>query len=207
MSSNNNKVNYKSGKIMLFSTVLSFILIVLDQITKYLVAVNLKGQPSFSLIDGVFEFKYLENQSAAFSLDLVSIIHRIFRFSYFENNPSAFLMCKMIFFVVITLVVLIAIVILYSRIPWNRHYMFMNLILIGFFCGALGNLIDRIVHNYVIDFFYFSLINFPIFNVADIYVTVAAIALIIAVFFIYKDEDYNVIFPSKSKQANEQKEK
>ncbi len=51
------------------------------------------------------------------------------------------------------------------------------------FCGALGNLIDRIVHNYVIDFFYFSLINFPIFNVADIYVTVAAIALIIAVFF------------------------
>ena len=57
MSSNNNKVNYKSGKIMLFSTVLSFILIVLDQITKYLVAVNLKGQPSFSLIDGVFEFK------------------------------------------------------------------------------------------------------------------------------------------------------
>ena len=190
MSSNNNKVNYKSGKIMLFSTVLSFILIGLDQITKYLVAVNLKGQPSFSLIDGVFEFKYLENQSAAFSLDLVSIIQRIFRFSYFENNPSAFV-----------------IVILYRRIPWNRHYMFMNLILIGFFCGALGNLIDRIVHNYVIDFFYFSLINFPIFNVADIYVTVAAIALIIAVFFIYKDEDYNVIFPSKSKQANEQKEK
>ena len=207
MSSNNNKVNYKSGKTMLFSTVLSFILIGLDQITKYLVAVNLKGQPSFSLIDGVFEFKYLENQSAAFSLDLVSIIQRIFRFSYFENNPSAFLMCKMIFFVVITLVVLIVIVILYRRIPWNRHYMFMNLILIGFFCGALGNLIDRIVHNYVIDFFYFSLINFPIFNVADIYVTVAAIALIIAVFFIYKDEDYNVIFPSKSKQANEQKEK
>ena len=117
MSSNNNKVNYKSGKIMLFSTVLSFILIVLDQITKYLAAVNLKGQPSFSLIDGVFEFKYLENQSAAFSLDLVSIIQRIFRFSYFENNPSAFLMCKMIFFVVITLVVLIVIVILYRRIP------------------------------------------------------------------------------------------
>ena len=68
-------------------------------------------------------------------------------------------------------------------------------------------MIDRVVHQYVIDFFYFSLINFPIFNVADIYVTVAAIALIIAVFFIYKDEDYNVIFPSKSKQANEQKEK
>lgn len=205
--SSNNKANYKSGKIMLFSTVLSFILIILDQITKYLAAVNLKDQPSFSLIDGVFELKYLENQSAAFSLDLVSILQRIFHFSYFEDHPSAFLMCKMIFFVVITLLVLIVIAIIYHRIPWNRHYMFMNLILIGFFCGALGNLIDRIVHNYVIDFFYFSLINFPIFNVADIYVTVAAIALIVAVFFVYKDEDYDVIFQSKSKQANEQKEK
>ena len=174
---------------MLFSTVLSFILIILDQITKYLAAVNLKDQPSFSLIDGVFELKYLENQSAAFSLDLVSILQRIFHFSYFEDHPSAFLMCKMIFFVVITLLVLIVIAIIYRRIPWNRHYMFMNIILIGFFCGALGNLIDRIVHNYVIDFFYFSLINFPIFNVADIYVTVAAIALIVAVFFVYKDED------------------
>ena len=47
MSSNNNKVNYKSGKIMLFSTVLSFILIGLDQITKYLVAVNLKWPAIF----------------------------------------------------------------------------------------------------------------------------------------------------------------
>ena len=58
MSSNNNKVNYKSGKIMLFSTVLSFILIGLDQITKYLVAVNLKGQPSFSLIDGIIRLPF-----------------------------------------------------------------------------------------------------------------------------------------------------
>ena len=88
----NNKANYKSGKIMLFSTLLSFILIILDQITKYLAEVNLKDQPSFSLIDGVFELKYLENQSAAFSLHLVSILQRIFHFSYFEDNPSAFLM-------------------------------------------------------------------------------------------------------------------
>lgn len=199
----NNKANYKSGKIMLFSTLLSFILIILDQITKYLAEVNLKDQPSFSLIDGVFELKYLENQSAAFSLDLVSILQRIFHFSYFEDNPSAFLMCKMIFFVIITLLVLILIAIIYRRIPWNRHYMFVNFILIGFFCGAFGNLIDRIVHNYVIDFFYFSLINFPIFNVADIYVTCSAILLVVLILFLYKEQDLTELAQSLKLQKKE----
>ena len=50
---------------------------------------------------------------------------------------------------------------------------------------------------YLIDFFYFSLINFPIFNVADIYVTLSAIALILVIFFYYKEEDYAVFFSSK----------
>ena len=67
----------------------------------------------------------------------------------------------------------------------------------GFFAGAIGNLIDRMIHHYVIDFFYFSLINFPIFNVADIYVTLSAIALILVIFFYYKEEDYAVFFSSK----------
>ena len=43
--------------------------------------------------------------------------------------------------------------------------------------------------DYVVDFLYFSLINFPIFNVADIYVTLAAIWLVILMLFVYKDTD------------------
>ena len=48
---------------------------------------------------------------------------------------------------------------------------------------------DRIVLNYVVDFLYFKLIDFPIFNVADIYVTVATFLLAILVCFYYKEED------------------
>ena len=75
--------------------------------------------------------------------------------------------------------------------------MALNLIIISFAAGACGNLIDRFIHQYVVDFFDFTLIDFPIFNVADIYVTGAAIVLIIMVLFYYKDEDYEIIFPSK----------
>ena len=73
----------------------------------------------------------------------------------------------------------------------------MDIICILFFSGAIGNFIDRVIRNYVVDFFYFRLINFPIFNVADIYVTVAAFAMILLGIFYYKEEDYNKIFPGK----------
>ena len=59
--------------------------------------------------------------------------------------------------------------------------------------GGLGNLIDRVRLNYVVDFIYFSLIAFPVFNVADIYVTTSMILLFIAVLFYYKDEDFQFL--------------
>ena len=175
-------------------------LVILDQITKYLAVIKLRGQEPFVLIDGVFQLRYLENTSAAFSFDPVSLIHRIFHIAYFDANPGVFLACKMIFFVILTAVVLIFLAILYRRIPWNRHFLPLNLILLSLGAGAAGNLIDRIIRHYVVDFFDFNLINFPIFNVADIYVTVAEIALIIMVIFFFKEEDYEVIFPSDAKK-------
>ena len=54
----------------------------------------------------------------------------------------------------------------------------------------MGNLIDRIFLHYVRDFLYFVLIDFPIFNVADIYVTLSAVALIIMILFVYSDDDF-----------------
>ena len=187
----------KNKSIMLKSAVVSILLILFDQITKFMAATGLKNKPSFVIIDGVFELKYLENQSAAFSFDPISFIHKIFHITYFDIHPQAFLNCKMAFFIVLTIIVLILIAILYQRIPWNRHFLPLNVILMGFFAGAIGNVIDRMIHHYVIDFFYFSLINFPIFNVADIYVTLSAIALILVIFFYYKEEDYAVFFSSK----------
>ena len=54
--------------------------------------------------------------------------------------------------------------------------------------------IDRCLHGYVIDFFYFKWIDFPVFNVADIYVTVAAALLLISFTFYYKEEDIDLIY-------------
>jgi signal peptidase II len=190
----------KPTKTLFGSAAFALLLIALDQLTKALAVVNLKDQPAFSLIDGVFELRYLENQSAAFSIDPVSILHKIFHFSYFDANPAAFLKCKMAFFVILTVVVMVFLVVIYLRVPQNRRFLPLNLVMVALFAGAVGNLIDRVARSYVVDFFYFRLINFPVFNVADIYVTVAVIAMIFLFFFYYKEEDFETIFPSKKKE-------
>lgn len=69
----------------------------------------------------------------------------------------------------------------------------MRFIIVLLVSGAIGNFIDRCLNNYVIDFFYFKLIDFPVFNVADIYVTVAAILLILLFCFYYKEEDIDML--------------
>ena len=55
--------------------------------------------------------------------------------------------------------------------------------------GALGNIIDRIRFDYVVDFISFVLIHYPIFNVADCYIVVAAVMLFLLFMFVYKEED------------------
>lgn len=153
--------------------ILSIILIVIDQVTKLMAIHGLMNQQPFVIWDGVFELHYLENRGAAFGI----------------------LQGKKIFFVFFTLIVLCLIAYLYlKRIPDEKKFRPMDGICILFFAGALGNFIDRVFRNYVVDFFYFKLIDFPIFNVADIYVTVAAFAMIILGLFYYKEEDYNEIF-------------
>lgn len=193
-------MNRKSNKFMGLSFLTIVMLVVLDQLTKFLAVIKLKNSIPFVLLDGVFELKYLENQSAAFGVDVVSLFQRIFKIKYFIENPDAFLRTKMIFFVVVTIAVVVLLVILYKRIPSTKRFFWMNIMLIFFIAGAIGNLIDRIVNNYVVDFFYFKLINFPIFNVADIYVTVAAFAFIVLGIFYYKEEDFEVIFPKRDKK-------
>lgn len=73
-------------------------------------------------------------------------------------------------------------------------YLPLRVIAVLFLAGAAGNFIDRVRQGFVVDFFYFSLINFPIFNVADIYVTTATIALIVFILFYYKEADLERIF-------------
>lgn len=194
-------MNKKSKKQLLLSAICVGVLVVLDQITKYLAVIFLKGQAAIPIIKNVFELQYLENTSAAFGMDPVSLLHNIFHFEVFASDPEVFLSVRMGFFIAFTLVMIFLFAFLFAKIPNDRRYIFIDIILIFFTAGALGNFIDRIVQQYVIDFLYFKLIDFPIFNVADIYVTCAAFAMLFLGIFYYTDDDFEIIFPSlKSKE-------
>lgn len=157
------------------------LLILLDQVTKLLALQNLKGQNPVTLIPDVFQLLYVENRGAAFGI--------------LQNRQWVFL--------IITVIVLAALLWALPKIPQERHFLPLTLCLCFIGAGAVGNMIDRIFRGYVVDFFYFKLIDFPVFNVADIYVTTAAVILIVLIVFLYKEEDFDRIFPKKDKRGTE----
>lgn len=187
----------KTNKQFILSTVIVAVLVVIDQITKAMAVLFLKNKPAIPIIKDVFELKYLENTSAAFGMDPISLLHKVFQFEIFNTNPELYLNVRMGFFYLLTFVMIWLLGLLYLRIPNEKRFRYMDWIMIFMIAGAIGNLIDRVMQQYVVDFLYFKLINFPIFNVADIYVTCAAIALLILGLIYYKDEDIERIFPSK----------
>lgn len=192
-------MNLKSKKQILFSVIFVNVLIFLDQITKKIAEIYLKGRDSIPIIKNVFELKYLENTSAAFGMDPISFLHKIFNFEVFNSNPELYLNIKMGFFYILTISIILLFCFMYTKVPNGKRFVYIDYILLFFIAGAIGNLIDRISQQYVIDFLYFKLINFPIFNMADIYVTCAAFAMIILGIFYYKDEDIEKILPNKNK--------
>ena len=82
---------------------------------------------------------------------------------------------KTIVLFLIAVVVLGVVLYMLWRMPDGKKYRPLAVCLMGIASGAVGNMIDRISQSYVVDFLYFKLINFPIFNVADCYVTCAAL--------------------------------
>ena len=77
--------------------------------------------------------------------------------------------------------------------PDDKKYKVLHALLSMIAAGAIGNMIDRMRLDYVVDFIYFVLINFPIFNVADIYVSLSTVALVILLLFYYKESDLSFI--------------
>ena len=148
------------------------VLVCIDQFTKYLVVGHLKDRPAYVLIRNIFQLEYLENRGAAFGI----------------------LQNQRVFFYISVLLITAAVIWFYSKVPMERKYLPLRICAVLIVVGAFGNCIDRIRLNYVVDFFYFKLIDFPIFNVADIYVTVAAFLLVILILVYYKEEDLERIF-------------
>lgn len=145
--------------------------VIADQITKYQAVAHLKGKESFVLIKGVLEFSYLENAGAAFGS--------------FQGMRIPLIL--------VTLVIIGVLIWKLYRLPQNRRYVPIRLVGIFLISGAVGNLIDRVKNRYVVDFIYFVPIDFPKFNVADCYVTLSVIALILLLLFYYKEDERDTI--------------
>ena len=138
--------------------ILSIIFLIIDQITKILVVNYLVPGENIEIIKNIFSIIYTNNTGAAFSI----------------------LLGKRIFLIVVA--VLIIGVLLYY-IKRNKIEKKIDIIALSFVIGgSLGNLVDRIVRGYVIDFISIKIgnYNFPIFNVADILIVIGVFLLLLS---------------------------
>lgn len=150
--------------ILIISTTL---LIVIDQLTKMWAVSQLhQADRVISVVDGVFELRYTENPGVAFSM--------------LEGQRWVFIPTTILIGGIILIMML--------RSPLRKYKLF-NITSVLILSGAIGNLIDRIAYGYVIDFLYFRLIDFPIFNFADCCVVVGAFLLFFFVLFGMKEDD------------------
>lgn len=144
------------------------LLIAFDQFTKRFAINNLKDQNPIQVIPKVLQLHYHENNGAVWGI----------------------MGGKISFLIIISTIILLGMICVYLKIPESKRYNLLRIVLLFITSGAIGNLIDRCTKKYVVDFIYFELIDFPIFNVADCYVTVSAILLILLSLFYYKDDDF-----------------
>lgn len=142
---------------MVTTIIISIILLCIDQISKLLVVNLLTKTDSITIIKNFFYLTYINNDGAAFSI----------------------LVGKRIFLILIAVLV---IVMLISYIKKNNIQNKLELVSISLIIGgSLGNLMDRVIRGYVIDFLDFKIFNynFPIFNLADTFIVIGVILLLL----------------------------
>jgi signal peptidase II len=167
---------------MLFYIIIMVAVAAFDQLTKLYAVYSLAKVTTVPIIPNVFHLTYVENTGAAFST--------------FSGQQT--------FLIVITIIFILALGYLFAVLPKDRRYFNVNLALAFIIGGALGNLIDRIRLNYVVDFFDFRVIGFAIFNVADSFVVIGCIIMVIAIWqnrFPQKKEEFRTILPPGAQRA------
>lgn len=150
----------KTNKVMLIVILIMVLLILLDQGIKLFIVEN----PENTIINGVLKFKLVENTGAAFGIG--------------EDSTISYIVINIVVLGIITKFMVNG-----NQLIDMKTKVLLSLIL----AGGLSNLIDRIFRGYVIDYIDFTqIINFPIFNLADICITIGwvGVAAIFAVFTI-----------------------
>ncbi len=166
-------------------------LVAFDQITKYLAKTHIKGEKSYTLIPKIISFKYLNGGNSGAAWGILS--------------------GRVILFIIFTIFALIVI----GKFIYNIYNMYkinyslnpkvkmLDILLVVLVAGAIGNLIDRIVNGYVVDFISFDFIKFPIFNLADCYITISCILLFIMCIFKVDTKTFDKVFSLKTKNKDE----
>ena len=152
---------------MILWSALAVLLVILDQAVKIWVSNGISATDSIKVIPGIIDFVYVKNKGAAFSF-LASKSYGITILS------------------VVSLIFCIGVVV-YICVKKPKNKLLMTSLTL-MFSGALGNALDRIFRGYVVDFIETTFISFPVFNIADIAITVGAFLLIIYILFFDKGE-------------------
>ena len=177
----------KSRSCFVMQIVLFILLLAADRITKAAARTILKDGSGVTVINRILSFLYVENTGAAFGI--------------LKNGQWVFIVLSII---IIAAVIIFFILIskalkrycLYAQADpdacFNKRTfnsaIYMEFVLVCLGAGALGNLIDRIFYGYVTDFIKLEFINFPVFNFADILITLSIVALLVYLIFFYKED-------------------
>lgn len=175
-------MNSKFNKI-LFPIIISIILAIIDQITKYIIVKNMTPyKDEISLIGDALVLRYIKNSGAAWG-----------------SFAS-----KTLILTILSLFLIALLIYLYHNIIDISQMAPLRLCMIFIIGGAIGNLIDRIRLGYVVDFIYIKLINFPIFNFADICVTVSMFIAFFLCIFKYDNSDIDLLLGTKSNKTSKE---
>ena len=138
--------------------IIAFLIILLDQAAKYFVTLKFGLGGSMDLIPGILRITYHTNSGGAFSM---------------LDNYTMIL-------TIVSAVVIVGIIVLLIATKWSGFGKLSLAFILG---GAVGNLIDRVILKYVVDMFYPLFVNFAIFNVADVFITIGAIFFVLFILF------------------------
>ena|SRR5699024_5961062 len=154
---------------MIWYYLLSLLIIGMDQFSKWLIVKNMEYGEQITVIENFFYITSHRNSGAAWGI----------------------LEGKMGFFYVITIVVVIGLV--YYLQKYGKHSAFLAISLTFILAGAIGNFIDRLFRKEVVDFLDFIIFtyNYPVFNVADSFLVVGVILLLIVTIIDERKEKKN----------------
>lgn len=143
----------------MLALILVVVTVFLDQLSKHFVVTYLKNQHPLTIIEGLLSFTYVENRGAAFGI----------------------LQDRKIFFIVVTVITLF--ILLYIFFRYYKHLNLWTITSLSMIMGGtIGNFIDRMRLDFVVDFIslrFFNRYNFAVFNLADTFIVVGALMLML----------------------------